>query len=376
MAHAYTPGLRTSLCASILKKRVLSLVGEVVVKKGQKVLAEDVIATAKMPGNVHIINVINQLGITPAEVKEYMLKKEGEAVKKGEVIAETKPLIKFFKTKVLSPAEGVIENISDVTGQVILREPPKTIELRAYIDGVIQEVIENLGAEIFTYATFVQGIFGIGGERWGLLDFAVSSPDEVLTEDKIKKDFRDKIVVGGSQATLEALNKAREIGVKGIIVGGVDAQDIVKILGYDIGVAITGHENIDFTLILTEGFGRIPMAKRTFEILYARRGKKASINGATQIRAGVMRPEIIISLDASEIKDVKDVGYERGSLKVNDIVRIIREPYFGKIGYVKSLPPELLPIETESKVRVLEVELMENKQVVVVPRANVEIMEE
>ncbi len=45
---------------------------------------------------------------------------------------------------------------------------------------------------------------------------------------------------------------------------------------------------------MTEGFGRMTMAKRTFELLRGSGGRKASVNGATQIRAGVMRPEIVI----------------------------------------------------------------------------------
>lgn len=56
-------------------------------------------------------------------------------------------------------------------------------------------------------------------------------------------------------------------------------------------------------------------------------------------------------------------------------VRIIRNPYFGAIGKIHSLPMELREIDTGSKVRILEVDLEDGKQVVV-PRANVEIIEE
>jgi hypothetical protein len=62
-------------------------------------------------------------------------------------------------------------------------------------------------------------------------------------------------------------------------------------------------------------------------------------------------------------------------LEIGTPVRIIREPHFGTIGKVVALPVELAKIETEAKVRVLEVEL-DNKQKVTLPRANVEIIEE
>ena len=62
------------------------------------------------------------------------------------------------------------------------------------------------------------------------------------------------------------------------------------------------------------------------------------------------------------------------ALDIGAPIRIIREPYFGKLGRVSGLPVELQELETEAKVRVLEVELEDGKKVVL-PRANVEIIE-
>ena len=71
-------------------------------------------------------------------------------------------------------------------------------------------------------------------------------------------------------------------------------------------MAITGDENVNTTLIVTEGFGEIAMANRTFELLSKCEGKIASISGRTQIRAGVMRPEVIIPVD----KDPDEIKYQ------------------------------------------------------------------
>jgi hypothetical protein len=54
-------------------------------------------------------------------------------------------------------------------------------------------------------------------------------------------------------------------------------------------------------------------------------------------------------------------------------IRIISEPYFGSLGHVSELPPELQLVETGSKVRVLTAEL-DDGRIVTVPRANVEII--
>jgi hypothetical protein len=145
-----------------------------------------------------------------------------------------------------------------------------------------------------------------------------------------------------------------------------------KFLGYDIGVAITGSEKCGVTLVVTEGFGKMRMADRTFGLLKTLNGKVASINGATQIRAGVIRPEVIVPA-ADQSGEIRS-SLAEGGLKIGTPVRIIREPHFGALGKVSALPVALQDIETESKVRVLEVEL-EDKTRVLMPRANVEIIE-
>jgi len=164
--------------------------------------------------------------------------------------------------------------------------------------------------------------------------------------------------------------------VKGVVVGGIDDADLRALLGYDLGVAITGTEQLGFTLIVTEGFGQIAMARRTFELLVSHAGHKASISGATQIRAGVMRPEIIIPApQGQEMSQAATPGWERGGLQVGDVIRLIRKPYFGQLGRVKTLPNELQAIATEARVRVLEVEFPDGTTAVV-PRANVELIEQ
>ncbi|MEN3044299.1 MAG: hypothetical protein ABDH37_03665 [Candidatus Hydrothermales bacterium] len=375
MAHAYTPGLKVSEKTLILKERRLPLKGQVIVKKGEYVKAEDVVARTLLPGNVHPLNVAGLLGVSPTDLPNLMLKKEGQEVKKDEIIALSKGFFGLFKTEVKSPVDGKIEQISLVTGQVIIREPPIPVEVKAYFDGIVEEIIPEEGVIMKSTATFIQGIFGVGGEKIGKLKVLVDSPDEELKLDKlekIKENSESLIVVGGSFVTAEVLKKLEEFNVVGCVVGGMDDENLRKFLGYDIGVAITGSEPLKITLILTEGFGKLEMARRTFELLKKREGEKCSINGATQIRAGVIRPEIIIPY--KEIQEVKEEDSLKEGLIEGTIVRIIRDPYFGEIGKVVALPPELRVINTESKVRILEIELKDGKRVIV-PRANVEIIE-
>ncbi len=376
MAHSYTPGLKVSERILVTKRRILPLKGEVMAKVGDKVQPDDVVARTFLPGDVEPINVANQMGLPPEDIAACMLKKAGDAVEKGELMARSKPLfgLKWFASESKSTLTGTIESVSTVTGQVLLRGKPLPVEVTAYITGEVVEVFPEEGVAVSAWSGFIQGIFGIGGETYGTIKTVVENNQTKLEEKHIDESCNGCIIIGGSRVTAEAIKKAISVGAKGVITGGFDDKDLREFLGYDIGVAITGSENLGVTLVVTEGFGDISMARKTFELLKSNDGKMACINGATQIRAGVIRPEAVIPTDMDvHAKDDAD-AFEQIGLHVGSPVRVIRHPHFGRIGEVTNLPSELTVLESESKARVLEVQFEEGEKAIV-PRANVEIIE-
>ena len=375
MAHAYTPGLKVTEKMLITKRRILPLKGQVVVKVGDRVHPDNVVARTELPGNVEPMNVANILGVPPEDVPECMLKKVGEHVQEDEVVARSKSFFGLFTSTCKAKIAGTIENVSSITGQVLLRGAPIPVEVKAYLEGEVAAVLPAEGVEVKSWGAFAQGIFGIGGETHG--ELKVVSPDNqsVLDERDITPDLKGKIIVGGSLVTAAALKKAISAGVRGIVVGGFNDQDLRDFLGYDLGVAITGSEEKGITLVVTEGFGQINMADHTYKLLKSKEGRLACINGATQIRAGVIRPEVVIPIQGDvRLEEAAEHVVSRG-LEIGSPVRIIRQPYFGLLGKVTSLPSPLQVLESESKARVLEVEF-ENGKRAIIPRANVELLEE
>lgn len=373
MSHAYTPGLKVTENHLVRKRRILPIKGEVLKTVGDFVEPDDIIARTFLPGEVIPLNVANILGIDPEETSASMLKKEGDKIAKDEVIGRSKGFLGLFKAEAKSKIEGTIENISNVTGQVMLRGHPQAVQVKAYLKGKVVEVIPNEGVIVENTGVFIQGIFGVGGEIHGAIAFACTSNCDVLDETHVKDAHKGKVIVGGCMVTAAAIKKAIKIGVAGIVVGGLDDKDLRAFLGYDLGVAITGHEDIGITLIVTEGFGVINMAQRTSELLKKFEGKEACINGATQIRAGVIRPEIIVPMTSTPQEAA--VKGDMHGLDIGSKIRVIRQPYFGKLGKVTNLPPELMVLESGSKARILEVEFFEGGKSII-PRANVELIEE
>lgn len=373
MAHSYTPGLKVLHETKVIKERLLPLRGQVVVDQNQPVKPDDIVATTDLPGNVQIINVANLLNIDPQDTPEYMLKNEGDSIDNKELIAETKGFFGLFKSKVEAPVEGTIESISDVTGQVIIREAPIPVEVDAYISGTVQDTIPEEGVRITTDAAFIQGIFGIGGESRGELTVIVKSRDEEITQDMITAELKGKVIVGGSFISLEAYRKAISAEVAGVVVGGFNYADLEDILGFTLGVAITGSEDLDTSLIVTEGYGKIRMGERTFALLKEHEGHFVSINGATQIRAGVIRPEIVMPLSKEQVTGKYQELHSAEGVQIGSLVRIIRAPYFGHLGKITELPPELQKMESETLVRVAMVDI--DGEIHKIPRSNLEMVE-
>lgn len=375
MGQSYSAGLTVTDNIILQKERILPLKGEVLVKKGDKVKGEDVVAQTMLPGKVVPLNLANKLGVTPGQLENFIKIKPGQMLTKDTVLAETKGLfgLGFMKNEVRSPLEGEVESISAVTGQVLLREPKIPVQVKAFIDGIVTRVIPGEGVVIENKSAYIQGIFGIGDETTGIIKMIAKAPTEEITVDQIDDSCRDKVIVAGSFISYDLIEAARKHGVTAIITGGIDDQDLKKLLGYDIGVAITGHEKIGLTIVVTEGFGKIKMADKTFHLLAQFDGHKTSIHGRTQIRAGVIRPEIIIPLEFDESELIVPEA-RMPILEIGALIRVIRQPNFGRIAKVTALPEKLTMVESETMVRILEAQFQDGTKFSV-PRANVEVID-
>ncbi|MBU4487333.1 MAG: hypothetical protein KKD38_10450, partial [Candidatus Delongbacteria bacterium] len=181
MAHAYTPGLKVAAKTIIEKIRKLPLLGQVLVKKGDKIPSQTIVAKTDLPGKVYPINVAGQLGLSKAEeLIECMLLNEGDKVKKDEVIAQSKGFFGFFKSDYKAPIDGTITQISHITGQVIFNAPAIPVEIDAYVDGLVEEEIPQEGVIMQTEGVHIQGIIGLGGESYGEIMMVAGSPDIIV----------------------------------------------------------------------------------------------------------------------------------------------------------------------------------------------------
>jgi hypothetical protein len=187
----------------------------------------------------------------------------------------------------------------------------------------------------------------------------VDSPDELLQAEAIDPSCHGTILVGGIGLSDAVLERAEELQVRGIVVGGLPPELVSRV------------EEVPFTTIVTEGIGKVPMSKPIFRLLRTHDGREASISGRVQPRWGIVRPEIVIPLPAETVPPTQT---QPGTpLKVGARVRLVRSPHMGAVGTVVALPAHARRLETGARVHGAEVDMGQDARVFA-PLANLEVL--
>ncbi|MGB9608526.1 MAG: hypothetical protein ACPL7E_08320, partial [bacterium] len=121
MSQAYTPSLTITPYAVLRKTRKLPIKGEVLVKVGERVKPESIVARAFLPGAAHIVKAGELLGVAGEDLERHLLKRVGDKVEENEVVASATSFFGLSKKFVRSPIKGTIENISPLTGNITIR---------------------------------------------------------------------------------------------------------------------------------------------------------------------------------------------------------------------------------------------------------------
>ncbi len=369
MSTAYTPGLLVQENAQITVTRELPLLGSALVKVGDTVRSDTTVLSAELPGDVQVFRLAERMGFDPERIAGELKIHPGDKLSKGQLLLELKYFFGMFRSSFESPIDGTVEFFSETTAHLGVRGVSQPLTIPAYIDGVVTEVVARRSVTISATGAHLQGAFGVGGEANGTIHPLACERDTVVTPEILSGEtLADRsIVIGGARFTTAALELCAERKVAGVITGSIDTDTLRNYIGYEVGVSMTGYEEIPFPLFITEGFGTLPISERFFSVATRYRGSRASINGQTQVRAGAIRPELIIPSLSSSAVSGKPPELTGGAK-----VRCIRTPYFGRFGTVQGLPPDPEKIESGAIVRVAVIAL-ESGEVVRVPRANIEL---
>jgi hypothetical protein len=352
----YYPIPQPTIANNILvrRERRLPVPGEIVVRAGQRVEPADVIAQSTLTSEPQRVDIAGDLDMAPAATARRLLVSVGAHVEQGGILAQRAGAGSRASR---SPVTGTFTGYDASTGMGTISMPAEPVSVRAHLKGIVTDLIPYYGAVIETPATLVRGIFGVGGEQHGVLKVSVTSGDEPLTQDVVDARVTYAIVLGGSEVSADALRRMIELGARGLITGSIRTGELANFLGYEgvsewrLGATSEGSGGWDFppsrpgvlspvppdfVLIITEGFGSVPMSPRTFETLAAYDGQEIAVDGTTRLRGGLARPEIIIPL--ARTTSVRWLEEKGPTLAVGSSVRLLSPAYMGQVAQVTGLP--------------------------------------
>lgn len=228
-----------------------------------------------------IINIGLHLDLPAYIAAEYCKLKVGDFVEQNALIASC------MQKRVVSTKCGFVKEINRSKGTITIHYDKTPLPTHAFINGHISLINDGCAAEIKSRMTDLKGLIGFGGENFGTLSH--------YNPVNLPEFYRDKITYHSNPVKTEDLIKARQNGWKGIIAPSMHSTDWLNFYGKELGVAITGNEDIPFTLILLHGFGKSVTIQQVDDFFKTHNGKTVSLTGQTQIRAGVIRPQIRIS---------------------------------------------------------------------------------
>ncbi len=346
------PFLRIQKVPKKIITRKLPGKGKIFVENGELVTPADLLGEYNQAAGFHIVNTALQLGVAPAKAANYIIRRIGERIYKGEILAERKQLFKKESDRVYASIDGIIDNINTKNGQVMFKITKRAESIPAGVWGKVINIIDNTSIDIETQVVQIQGKLGRGFDREGSIK-VIASKHEVIKEHMIKEEHAGKILCGGSMLPKAALARAINLGVMGFVTGGVEYQDLT---------AIGTQSDIGITIVALEGFGTIPINTDLYNELLKYENYYCFISGHDN--------NIIIPLDKTDAK--QNPPDEDRSLTINTKVRIVFDQSLGEVGLVTELLPQY---KFRSGIKAAAIKISFNNNEYIIPQNNIEIVE-
>ncbi len=343
-------------------ERSLPVKGTIYAKLGDVVKPETIVGEAKVSAGFRVFSLADYLKVPPNQVKKYLHRTIGSRVYQGDVVAEASKL--FGKKQFISPIDGMLQSFDVVTGQLTMRFAPTTYRLPAGVRGEVSQIVPEQAVYVKTHASLLFGAFGSGHMREGALKL-VAPPDQPISAQSIDAKQAGYIIGGGSGITRDALNRALAVGVKGIITGGIGADDLLAVSG-----DLHGSEDVGLSLLITSGLGNRPMDGQVYAFLEKYKEQQVYLLPKQMI---VLAP-LPLSSDMT-VNKMGSLPDAYGQLEVGQRVRILTGALLGESALVKGVVEEMTIVGSKLKMAHCLLE-RQNGDTIHIPITNIELLSE
>lgn len=339
---------------SIRRERVLPILGKVVARRMQKVAPMDVVAEANLAAEHVMIDLTQGLNVSAARADELLQRQSGDTLSKGDVIAGP---IGIFQRVVRAPFDCEVKIAAD--GKVLLEKETPPYQLLAGMEGTVTNIIPDRGVIIETRGALIQGVWGNGSIAHGVMQPLSQDLNQEVKSEQIDISFRGAIAFGGFCKDPNFFSTAASIPIKGLILGSMSSA------------LVPLAQEMDFPVILVDGFGKRPMNSAAWKLLISNEEKELSLNAQEYNPTMGDFPEIIIS---SPTPDEVDAPQETGEYAVGNKVYVDTGPYASRTGVIENLHEKTYTFPNGLQTSAAQVNLSRNERVWI-PLKNLEILE-
>jgi hypothetical protein len=258
---------------------------------------------------------------------------------------------------VRAPSDGRIVSIAG--SRVLFEIRGEPVALRAGFPGMVVASDGTRTVTVETTAALIQGTWGNGRQDFGVMRTIGGGPAVRMQTDQLDINLRGAVLIGGMCDHPAPLHQATELSVRGVVLGSITADLIPVAL------------RLPYPLVVTDGFGDVPMNAPAFALLTSNVGRDAAVDARTGDAYTYQKPEVIIPLPSSRAADLPD---DVVPLKAGVRVRVLRRPFKGAVGVIRDLPAKAADYPSGLLARSAAVEL-EGLGSRLVPLANLEVLQ-
>lgn len=332
-----------------IRRSLPSAINKVNVKIGDEVAPNHILAEGKTAAGFRVVNLAKELGANPSEAIKFISRPLGNNIFAGELLASKKGVFGLGEKKLLAPDDGILDFYDEKTGILRIKLFPKTVKLACGVWGIVDDIDEAKGVIIIrTMVSFIYGVLGSGKEREGTLN-VIGSKEVLIGSRQLEDTMKGQIIVGGEIVFADGLEKAVEYGIAGIISGGIDAKNYKSVAG-GWNLYHRRWADIGLSILITEGFGSVPMGDDIFSLLQKSHGSFTILDGnRNRLILPSSSQNCMIYIRKTRLPKSFFVEKEPElvaiKLQLKQIVRIIGPDNFGQQGIIESIDkmPSKLP---------------------------------
>jgi hypothetical protein len=153
-----------------------------------------------------------------------------------------------------------------------------TETLDSPITGIVRDVRPGSAIVIQASGRALHGIVTLGGPTRGRLHIAAGSDGE-LRSGGLDVGLAGTILVVGSRIDAETLTRARAMGVRGIVVGGLASKERRDFSASERRQRAALHRLAPYAVLVLEGATRRPLPSPVMDVLHALAGHEVAIVG-------------------------------------------------------------------------------------------------